>query len=178
VSDIVSLLTTTSSLTIFHLATRARQHASFADMRQAQCYGKAPISIILPVAPMSIQILGTGSFAPSTVVTNEELCEFLGAYPKAWAPELLLARTGIRERRYLFPLGCERNGSGSPDTDLAFEASKRAVQSREVLGTEIGTLIYVTCTPDLLHFSATAAELHRRLELSPKCFPEPPSIGV
>ena len=72
------------------------------------------------------QVLGIGSYVPDRVVTNDELCYLNRAHERCEtiqmdAPnEWILARTGIRERRYV------PNDGSVASSDLALRASQAA----------------------------------------------------
>ena len=63
---------------------------------------------------MRSAILGSGHFAPSRVVTNDDLAKLMTT-----SDEWIQQRTGIRERRYV-------EGSGVGSSDLAVPASQMA----------------------------------------------------
>jgi 3-oxoacyl-[acyl-carrier-protein] synthase-3 len=132
---------------------------------------KRPSPHVKDLHAVRLRILGTGNVVPATVVSNTQLCKLLGDYSRAWTPNAVVERTGIRERRQLFALG-ERNGaSATPDTDLAFEAASRALSAAGIPASDVESLIHITCTPDFVHFSASAGELHKRLGLRQTCIP-------
>lgn len=76
-----------------------------------------------------MKILGTGSALPSLVVTNEMLSQFLDT-----SDEWIITRTGIKERRIL---------SKETLLDLAVMAGKRALESAQMLATDID---YIICS--------------------------------
>jgi 3-oxoacyl-[acyl-carrier-protein] synthase-3 len=81
------------------------------------------------------RIIGTGSFAPRKVLTNQELEKMVDT-SDAWITE----RTGIKERRI-----CER---GQSTSDLAYEASHRAIKAAGISPQDIDVIICATLTPD------------------------------
>ena len=83
----------------------------------------------------STVILGTGSYAPQRVLTNDELSQQVDT-----TDEWIRTRTGIRERRIAAP--------GEATSDLAAEAARRALADAEVDPTEIDLLIVASITPD------------------------------
>ena len=97
---------------------------------------------------MGVQVVGTGSFLPDNVVTNEDLSS-LGC-----DPEWIIKRTGIRERRHAPP---EMNTS-----DMAVAAAQRAMEAAEVKPEDIDLLVLGTFTPDRL-MPATATLVQDRL---------------
>jgi 3-oxoacyl-[acyl-carrier-protein] synthase-3 len=82
-----------------------------------------------------IGILGTGSYLPERVLTNFDLEKILTTND-----EWIFKRTGIRERRIAAP-----NVNAS---DLAKEASLRAMEMAGVSVKEIDLIIMTTMTPD------------------------------
>jgi 3-oxoacyl-[acyl-carrier-protein] synthase-3 len=95
------------------------------------------------------RIIGTGSFLPPRVVTNEELSKKLDT-SDAWIQE----RTGIRQRH----IADESQAS----SDLALEASRRALDAAGVPASEIDLIIVATSTPDFI-FPSTACLLQAKL---------------
>ena len=82
-----------------------------------------------------VGILGTGSFLPERVLTNFDLEKILNTND-----EWIYKRTGIKERRIAAP---EVNAS-----DLAKEASLRAMDMGGISVKEIDLIIMTTMTPD------------------------------
>ena len=95
------------------------------------------------------RIAGTGSYLPDNIVTNADLEKRVDT-TDAWITE----RTGIRQRHIALP--------GQTTGDLAFEASKRALEAAGVAASEIDLLIVGTTTPDVI-FPSTACLLQNRL---------------
>lgn len=97
------------------------------------------------------QILGTGSYVPDPVVTNEDLRERFG-FDAKW----IVQRTGIRERRHV--------PEHMATSDLCYEAARRCIDSSGVNTQDIDFLVLATFSPDMA-FPATACLLQERLEL-------------
>ena len=95
-----------------------------------------------------VRIIGTGSYAPEEVVTNEDLAE-LGC-----DSEWIVRRTGILRRR-----------RGAPDqatSDMCYQAALRCMDDAGVSADEIDLIIVATITPD--HPTpSTACHLQRKL---------------
>ena len=94
-------------------------------------------------------IVGTGSYSPEKVLTNADLEKFVETNDQ-WIVE----RTGIRERHV-----------GAPDqasSDLAFEASKRALEMAGVSAADLDLIVLGTITGDM-PWPSTAALLQGRL---------------
>jgi 3-oxoacyl-[acyl-carrier-protein] synthase-3 len=83
------------------------------------------------------RITGTGSFVPKKVMTNHDL-EKLVETSDAWIVE----RTGIRERHIA--------EKGQNTSDLAYEASKRALKAAGIGADEIDLVLVATMTPDMI----------------------------
>ena len=81
-----------------------------------------------------VQIVGTGSFVPDNVVTNEDLAS-LGC-----DAEWIIQRTGIRERRHAPP---EMSTS-----DMAVAAAERCLEAAGVDRSDIDLLVLATLSPD------------------------------
>ncbi|MFO7983513.1 MAG: beta-ketoacyl-ACP synthase III [Desulfuromonadales bacterium] len=81
------------------------------------------------------RITGTGSCIPEKVLTNKEIEEFVDT-----SDDWIVARTGIRERRIAAP---EQNTS-----DLAVEASRRALEMAGVAPEELDLIVVGTITGD------------------------------
>lgn len=83
------------------------------------------------------RITGTGSYAPKKVITNHDL-EKLVDTSDAW----IIERTGIRERRI-----AEKSQTTS---DLAYEASRKALKAAGIGADEIDLILVATMTPDMI----------------------------
>src|SRR6266480_6293187 len=120
---------------------------------------KLPISDIEILTPRrsplrrltGVQIVGTGSYVPENVVTNEALAS-LGC-----DADWIIQRTGIRERRHAPP---EQSTS-----DMAFEAGEKCIASADIDRSRIDLLVVATLSPDYL-LPATASALQDRLGLN------------
>ncbi|MCC7476714.1 MAG: ketoacyl-ACP synthase III [Pirellulales bacterium] len=97
-----------------------------------------------------VQIIGSGSFVPDHVVTNEALAR-LGC-----DAEWIIQRTGIRERRHAPP---EMSTS-----DMAVAAAERCLQAAGIDRRRIDLLVLGTLSPDYL-LPATATAVQTRLGL-------------
>ena len=94
-------------------------------------------------------VTGVGDYLPTRVVTNDDLAKIVDTND-AWIVE----RTGIRQRRRAAP---DQGAS-----DLAVEASKKALAAAGRTAADIDLIIVATTTPDLT-FPATAALVQRKL---------------
>jgi 3-oxoacyl-[acyl-carrier-protein] synthase-3 len=98
-----------------------------------------------------VRIVGTGSFVPDNIVTNEMLAS-LGC-----DAEWIIQRTGIRERRHAPP--------SMSTSDMAVAAAERCLEAADVDRKEIDLLIVATLSPDYL-LPATATAVQDRLGLN------------
>jgi 3-oxoacyl-[acyl-carrier-protein] synthase-3 len=83
----------------------------------------------------STVILGTGSYAPKRVLTNEDLSRMVDT-----SDEWIRARSGIRERRIA--------AADEATSDLAAHAARRALGDAGVAASEIDLIVVATMTPD------------------------------
>jgi 3-oxoacyl-[acyl-carrier-protein] synthase-3 len=97
----------------------------------------------------STVILGTGSYAPDRILTNEDISRMVDT-----SHEWILARSGIRERRIAAP--------DQATSDLAVLAARRALEDAKVAVSEVDLLIVATITPDLT-MPATACFVQHKL---------------
>ena len=82
------------------------------------------------------KIIGTGSYVPSQVLTNQELAARIDT-SDAW----IVARTGIHERRIAAP--------EEATSDLAFAASVQALQMAKLSAEALDLVLVATVTPDM-----------------------------
>jgi 3-oxoacyl-[acyl-carrier-protein] synthase III len=118
-----------------------------------------------------VRVVGAGAYVPPHAVTSAEIAE---AIP-GWSAEKIVEKTGIVERRFLWPLdvkrGCgaltpsDRPPEATTATDMGEIALSRALAIAGLSPTAVDILIVVTCTPDQPRFSHDAMELQRRLGL-------------
>jgi 3-oxoacyl-[acyl-carrier-protein] synthase-3 len=97
----------------------------------------------------STVILGTGSYAPERVLTNDDLAHMVDT-----SDEWIRSRTGIRERRIAAP---EETSS-----DMALHAARRALEDAGLNAADIDLLVVATVTPDML-MPACACLLQQKL---------------
>lgn len=95
------------------------------------------------------RIIGTGSFLPDKVLTNQDLEKIVDT-----TDEWIRDRTGIRERR----VAADDQTTG----DLAEQAALGALDAAGVAPAEIDLLLLGTTTPDVI-FPSTACLLQHRL---------------
>lgn len=97
---------------------------------------------------MITKIIGTGSFLPKTVVTNDDLSKIMDT-----SDEWIASRTGIRERRLV---------KEETTASMSAEASKRAMEKAHVTAEEIDLIIVGTITGDYVTPS-TACEIQAEI---------------
>lgn len=83
------------------------------------------------------RIIGTGSYAPKKILTNHDLEKMVDT-----SDEWITERTGIKERRI-----ADRHQTTS---DLAYEASKKALKAAGLDPKDIDLIIAATTTPDMV----------------------------
>jgi 3-oxoacyl-[acyl-carrier-protein] synthase-3 len=99
------------------------------------------------------RIVGTGCYLPARTLTNQELERRLDT-----SDEWILSRTGIRERRVA--------ADNELASDLALEASRRALESAGIAPADLDLIIVATTTPDMV-FPSTACILQSKLGAGP-----------
>jgi len=100
------------------------------------------------------RITGTGSFLPPRRLTNADLVAQLAAQGLESNDEWIVERTGIRARHFV--------DVGIHCSDLALQASQRALQAAGVAARDIDLIIVGTSTPDMV-FPSTACILQGKL---------------
>jgi 3-oxoacyl-[acyl-carrier-protein] synthase-3 len=97
------------------------------------------------------EIIGTGHHVPGTPVTNDDLSRVMDTND-----EWIFKRSGIKQRHY--------TPEGMGASDLALEASRRAIESAGILPEEIDYIVFATMTPDYV-FPGSGALLAHKLGL-------------
>lgn len=95
------------------------------------------------------RIVGTGSYLPEKLVTNADL-----AHTVDTSDEWIQQRTGIRERHFA--------ADGQMASDLALEASRRALAAAGISADALDLILVATTTPDMV-FPSTACILQSKL---------------
>jgi 3-oxoacyl-[acyl-carrier-protein] synthase-3 len=101
---------------------------------------------------MGVRVLGTGSYVPDAVVTNDHLHKRFG-FDSDW----IVKRTGIFERRHALP--------HQATSDLCYEAAVRCLANAAVRPQDVDLVVLATFTPDM-SFPSTACLVQDRLRLS------------
>lgn len=95
------------------------------------------------------RIIGTGSYLPAKVLTNADLAGTVDT-----SDEWIQQRTGIRERHIA--------ADNEKASDLALQASRRALEMAGITADQLGLIIVATTTPDMV-FPSTACILQSKL---------------
>ena len=105
---------------------------------------------------MCTRIIGTGSYIPKKVITNDDLSHTLDT-SDAW----ISTRTGIHNRHI---------AEGMTSSDMAYMAARRAVDDSGLNPADIDVIIVATSSPDYA-FPSTAALVQAKLEaVNAACF--------
>ena len=105
---------------------------------------------------MRVGIMGTGSYVPERILTNNDLAKIVDTND-----EWITTRTGIRERRIA--------ADDEATSDLAFKATEKAIIDAEIDKNEIELIIVATMTQDHLTPS-TAALVQDKLGIKAAAF--------
>jgi 3-oxoacyl-[acyl-carrier-protein] synthase-3 len=97
----------------------------------------------------TVSIIGTGSYVPEKVLTNEDLSRLVDT-----SDEWITTRTGIKERRVA--------AKGEETSDMAAKAALKAIEQAKISPQEINLILVATATPDML-FPATACFVQKKI---------------
>ncbi|MDD5101863.1 MAG: ketoacyl-ACP synthase III [Endomicrobiaceae bacterium] len=97
-----------------------------------------------------VKILGTGSYVPEKILTNFDLEKIVET-----SDEWITTRTGIQQRRII--------DKTQTSSDLAYNASMRAIEDAKLSVNDIDLIIVATVTPDM-PLPATACFLQEKLK--------------
>ncbi len=97
-------------------------------------------------------IIGTGSYLPEHILSNEELAKMVDTND-----EWIVSRTGIKQRHIV--------AEGEMTSDMAFMAAKAAIESSGIDSQEIDMIIVCTTSPDK-SFPSVAVNVQAKLNLS------------
>ncbi len=98
-------------------------------------------------------IAGVGGYIPPKVVTNDDLARLMTT-----DDEWIRTRTGIEERHYA--------DEGVSCSDLALEASRRAIEDAGITPADLDFVIFATLSPDH-HFPGSGCYLQAKLGVGP-----------
>ena len=102
--------------------------------------------------PRRAKIIGTGSYLPPKILKNDDLSQYMDT-----SDEWIYERSGIRQRHYA--------EAGVYNSDLALEASKKAIENGGLKPEDIECIVLATLSPDML-FPGTAVFLQQKLGIS------------
>jgi len=97
------------------------------------------------------RIIGTGSYLPKRIVTNEEISQITGMTPTG-----ILRRTGIKERRWV--------SDGESSSTLATMAAQAALEAAQLRPHELDGIVVSTTSPDM-GMASTACLVQHNLGL-------------
>ncbi len=97
----------------------------------------------------TVSIIGTGSYLPEKILTNEDLSKIVET-----DDEWITTRTGIKERRIAAP--------DEQTSDMAARAAKAAMEQAGITAEEIDLILVATATPDVV-FPATACFVQTKI---------------
>ena len=97
------------------------------------------------------EIIGTGSYLPEKILTNDDLSKMVDT-----SDEWIFTRTGIRQRHIA--------ADNEYTSDLAVKAIQNALDDAKMSVEEVDLLIVATITPDLV-FPATSCIIQKKLGL-------------
>ena len=95
------------------------------------------------------KIIATGSYLPSSILTNQDLEKRLDT-----SDDCLTSRTGIKQRHII--------GDEEKTSDMAYEAAIKAIKAAKIDANSIDLIIVATTTPDKV-FPSTACTLQSKL---------------
>jgi len=99
-----------------------------------------------------VRVVGTGSYVPDGIVTNDHLHQRLG-FDSDW----IVKRTGILERRHALP--------HQATSDLCYQAAKKCIDRAGVKTSDIDLCLLATFSPDM-SFPSTACLVQDQLKLN------------
>ena len=102
------------------------------------------------------KIIATGSYLPNKILTNFDLEKMVET-----SDDWIVERTGIKQRHIA--------GDNELTTDLAYNASKQAIENSNINKDDIELIVFATTTPDKT-FPSSATILQNKLGISSKCF--------
>ncbi|MBR6420601.1 MAG: ketoacyl-ACP synthase III [Oscillospiraceae bacterium] len=104
---------------------------------------------------MGFKVLGTGSYVPERIVTNDELSQMVET-----SDEWIVQRVGVRERHV---------SVDETTADMGIRAAARALEAAGIKAEELGLIVTATCTGDSL-CPSTAALIQRGIGASCPAF--------
>jgi 3-oxoacyl-[acyl-carrier-protein] synthase-3 len=100
-------------------------------------------------ARRTVSIIGTGSYVPEKILTNEDLSRLVDT-----SDEWITTRTGIKERRIA--------AKDEHTSDMAAKAALKALEQAKISPADVDLILVATATPDML-FPATACFVQKKI---------------
>ena len=100
--------------------------------------------------PINIKVVGTGSYVPEKILTNEDLEKIVDT-----SDEWITTRTGIKTRRIA--------SDNEATSDMAYQAALKALDNAGLEPKDIELIIVATITPDMF-FPSTACLVQEKLK--------------
>jgi 3-oxoacyl-[acyl-carrier-protein] synthase-3 len=100
----------------------------------------------------TVSIIGTGSYVPEKILTNEDLSRMVDT-----SDEWITTRTGIKERRIA--------AKEEHTSDMAAKAALKALEQAKIAPIDVDLILVATATPDML-FPATACFVQKKIGAS------------
>jgi 3-oxoacyl-[acyl-carrier-protein] synthase-3 len=97
----------------------------------------------------TVSIIGTGSYLPEKILTNEDLSRIVDT-----SDEWITTRTGIKERRMA--------AKDEHTSDMGAKAALKAIEQAGISAADIDLILVATATPDML-FPATACFVQKKI---------------
>ena len=97
----------------------------------------------------SVSIVGTGSYVPEKVLTNDDLSRMVDT-----SDEWITTRTGIKERRIA--------AKDETTSEMAAKAALKAIEQAKIKASDIDLILVATATPDMI-FPATACFVQTKI---------------
>ena len=97
----------------------------------------------------TVSIIGTGSYVPEKILTNEDLSRMVDT-----SDEWITTRTGIKQRRIA--------AKDEHTSDMAAKAALKTIEQAKISPAEIDLILVATATPDML-FPATACFVQKKI---------------
>src|SRR5207245_286607 len=97
----------------------------------------------------TVSIIGTGSYVPQKILTNEDLSRMVDT-----SDDWIITRTGIKQRRIA--------AKDEHTSDMAAKAALKAIEQAKISPREINLILVATATPDML-FPATACFVQKKI---------------
>src|SRR4029077_3352812 len=107
----------------------------------------------------TVSIIGTGSYTPEKILTNEDLSRMVDT-----SDEWITTRTGLKERRLAANDEAVSDSAAQAETTSAMgaKAELKGIEQAKISPEEIDLLLVATATPDMI-FPATACFVQKKI---------------